>query len=143
MKHGIGIFILMIVMVSASAQKDTTGVVVHKDPRIEMLVKKQIEYNEFITREARSKMMGFRIMIMSTNDQNKATSAKSKAYQEFPELRTYLHWQAPFYKVKVGNFKTREEAEEYIEHVKRIFPSGVYVVRETIEVNPDKSAELQ
>lgn len=143
MKHGIGIFVLMIVMISASAQSDTTGVVVHKDPRIETLVKKHVEYNEFATREARSKMMGFRILIMNTNDQNKASSAKSKAYQEFPELRTYLHWQAPFYKVKLGNFKTREEAEEYIDHIKRVFPTGVYVVREYIEVNPDKSAELQ
>lgn len=143
MKYCIGIIVLMMVMVSASAQKDSAGVVVHKDPRIELLVKKQIEYNEYITREARSKMMGFRILIVSTNDQNKATNAKSKAYQEFPELRTYLHWQAPFYKVKVGNFKTREEAEVYLEQIKRIFPTGVYVVRETIEVNPDKSAELQ
>jgi len=143
MKHITGIIIFIIISISASAQKDTTGVVVHKDPRIDLLVKKQIEINEINTREARRFVQGFRILVMNTNDRNKATNAKAKVYEEFPELKAYLQWQAPFYKLKVGDFKTRPEAEEYLENIKRIFPGGVYVVRDIIEVNPDKSAELQ
>jgi hypothetical protein len=143
MKHVIGIFAFMIIMISASAQKDSTGVVVHKDPRIDMLVKKQIEHNEVTTRESRRFVQGFRILIMNTNDRNKATDAKTKMYQEFPDLRTYLQWQAPFFKLKVGDFKTRQEADEALEEIKRLFPTGIYVVRDIIEVNPDKSGELQ
>ncbi len=143
MKHAIGIIILIIVSISVSAQSDTNGVVVHKDPRIDLLVKKHIEINEINTREARRFVQGFRILVMNTNDRDKATNAKAKVYEEFPELKAYLQWQAPFYKLKVGDFKTRPEADEYLEHMKRIFPSGVYVVRDVIEVNPDKSAELQ
>jgi hypothetical protein len=143
MKYGIGLLVLMIITVSASAQKDSVGVVVHKDPRIDLLVKKQIEYNEVTTREARRFVQGYRILIMNTNDRVKATDAKAKVYQEFPELKAYLQWQAPFFKLKVGDFKTRPEAEEYLENIKRVFPAGVYVVRDIIEVNPDKSGELQ
>ena len=143
MKHGIGIIVLMVVMVSASAQKDSTGVVVHKDPRIDMLVKKQIEHNEVATRESRRFVQGYRILVLNTNDRNKATDAKTKMYQEFPDLKTYLQWQPPFFKLKVGDFKTRTEADEWLEEIKRVFPTGVYVVRDIIEVNPDKSCELQ
>jgi hypothetical protein len=143
MKHGIAFIVLMMVMITASAQKDSTGVVVHKDPRIDMLVKKQIEYNEMSTRESRRFVQGYRILIMNTNDRNKATDAKTKMYQEFPELKAYLQWQAPFFKLKVGDFKTRTEADEYLEEIKRVFPAGIYVVRDIIEVNPDKSAGLQ
>lgn len=143
MKYGIGLLILMIITVSASAQKDSVGVVVHKDPRIDLLVKKQIEYNEVTTREARRFVQGYRILIMNTNDRVKASNAKTKLYEEFPELRSYLQWQAPFFKLKLGDFTTREEADDFLESVKRVFPSGVYVVRDIIEVNPDKSAELQ
>lgn len=143
MKYGIGLLVLLIVSVSASAQKDTAGVVVHKDPRIEMLVKKQIEYNEVTTRESRRFVQGYRILIMNTNDRVKATNAKTKLYEEFPDQRSYLQWQAPFFKLKLGDFKTREEADEFLEEVKRVFSSGVYVVRDIIEVNPDKSAGLQ
>lgn len=143
MKYGIAIVAFLIMAGTASAQKDSSGVVVHKDPRIDLLVKKQIEYNEVITREARRFVQGFRILVVNTNDRNKASDAKTKMYQEFPELRSYLEWKAPFYKLKVGDFKTREEADEYLEDIKRVFPGGVYVVRDIIEVNPDKSAELQ
>lgn len=143
MKYFIGIFIMLCISATVSAQSDTSGVVVHKDPRIALLVKKHIEYNELSTREARRYMQGYRIQVMSTKDTKLANEAKTKLYQEFPELTTYLKWQAPFFKVKVGNFKTRAEAEEYLEQVKRFFPSGVYIVLDTIEVNPDKSGELQ
>jgi hypothetical protein len=47
-------------------------------------------------------------------------------------------YQPPFYKLKVGNFKTKEEAEEYRKELARDFPTGLYIVRDIIEVRPDK-----
>jgi hypothetical protein len=134
--------VLLILSLSLVAQTDTSSVVVHKDPRIDLLVKKQIQVNELTTRDARRFVQGFRILVMNTNDRNKATNAKTKIYQEFPELKAYLMWQSPFMKLKVGDFKTREEAEPYLSEIQRFFPSGVYIIRDVIEVNPDKSGNL-
>ena len=135
--------VLLILSLSLVAQTDTGySVVVHKDPRIDLLIKKQIQVNEVTTRDARRYVQGFRILIMSTNDRNKATSAKTKVYQEFPELKAYLQYQAPYMKLKVGDFKNREEAEPYVSSLQRFFPTGVYIVRDVIEVNPDKSGNL-
>ena len=140
MKALIGSLLLLFTLPSL-AQTDTSSVVVNKDPRIDLLVKKQIEINEFTTRNARRSAAGFRILVVNTNDRNKAYSAKTKIYQEFPELKAYLMYQSPFYKLKVGNFREREDAEEYMSAIKQFFPNGVYIVRDTIEVNPDKSQE--
>jgi hypothetical protein len=107
-----------------------------------MLIKKQIQVNELTTRDARRFVQGFRILVISTNDRNKATNAKTKIYQEFPELKAYLMWQSPYMKLKVGDFKTREEAEPYLASIQRFFPTGVYIIRDVIEVNPDKSGAL-
>jgi len=138
------LFAIALLLISAQlfAQQDSIGVVVHKDPRIDMLVKKQIEYNELTTRDARRFVQGYRILVMNTNDRSKVNEAKTKIYQQFPELKAYLLWQAPFFKLKVGNFKDRKEAEEYLTEIQRIFNNSVYIVRDVIEVNPDKSAEL-
>lgn len=122
------------------AQADTNAIVVHKDPRIDQLVKKQIEINEITTRNARRFVPGFRLLVVNTNDRNKAMNAKAKLYQEMPELPVYLMYQAPFYKLKAGNFRDRKEADDLLSTLKRYFPSGVYVIRDTIEVNPDPSA---
>lgn len=137
-----GLIIILSLFISAGAvaQSDTSSIVVHKDPRIDLLVKKQIEINEFTTRNARRFVPGFRILVVSTNDRNKAMNAKTRLYQEMPELPVYLVYQAPFYKLKAGNFKERKDADDFLPSIQRHFPTGVYVIRDTIEVNPDPAA---
>jgi hypothetical protein len=134
------IILALFISVHAFGQTDTSTVVVHKDPRIDMLVKKQVEINEITTRNSRRFVAGFRILVVNTNDRNKALSAKSKLYQQFPDLTVYLMYQAPYYKLKAGNFKERKDADDYLPNIQRLFPAGVYVIRDTIEVNPDPSA---
>jgi len=108
-------------------------VAVVKDPRIDQLVAKQIEINEETTRDSRRIMPGYRIQVINSTDRSKVFAAKAKMYQEFPELKLYLMYQAPNYKLKAGNFKTQEEAEDYVKQLSRLFATGLYVIRDTIE----------
>jgi hypothetical protein len=120
---------------------DTSSVVIHKDPRIDLLVKKQAEINDETTRNARKVGRGFRLLVINTNKRDEAISAKSKLYQFFPELKSYLLYQSPYYKVKAGNFKERKDAESYQKKLNAFFPRGVFVMNDLIEVKPDKEAE--
>ena len=119
-------------VVSGTSAAGTVTVV--KDPRVDMLVRKQIEINEETTRDSRRNMPGFRIQVLNSPDRSKVFAAKAKVYQEFPDLKPYLLYQAPNYKLKVGNFKTQEEAEEMQKQLERLFPSGLYIIRDVIEV---------
>ncbi len=122
-----------------SAQADSSSsVTVNKDPRIDLLVNKQIEINEVTTRNSRRSAAGYRILVISSNNRNKVIEVKTKMYREFPELKAYMMYQSPFYRLKVGNFRERSEAEEYLSQIQRIYPTGVYVVTDTIEVRPDQ-----
>ena len=134
------LFILLLSTITGRifAQSDTPSVVVHKDPRIDLLIKKQIDINEETTRDNRRTAQGYRILVINSNDRKKVFEAKAKIYQLYPELKPYLLYQAPFYKLKVGNFKTREEAEEFRIELSRDFPSGLYIVRDIIEVRPER-----
>ncbi|MGB8191491.1 MAG: SPOR domain-containing protein [Chitinophagaceae bacterium] len=123
---------------SLNAQDSARSIAIHKDPRIDLLVKKQIEINEETTRDTRRTMSGYRILVINSNDRSKVFAAKARIYQSYPELKPYLMYQPPFYKLKVGNFKTKEEAEEYRKELSREFTSGLYVVRDIIEVKPEK-----
>ncbi|GGB04754.1 SPOR domain-containing protein [Puia dinghuensis] len=116
------------------AQTDTGTVVVHKDPRVDSLVQKQIDINELTSRESRRNVPGFRIQVMNSPDRNKVYAAKVKIYEEFPDFKPYLWYQAPNYKLKVGNFKTQEEADQALQQLSRLFPSGLFVIRDTIEI---------
>ena len=120
---------------------DTSSVVIHKDPRIDLLVKKQAEINDETTRNARKVGRGFRLLVVNTNKRDEAISAKTKLYQFFPELKSYLLYQSPYYKLKAGNFKERKDAESYQKKLNAFFPRGVFVMNDLIEVKPDKEAD--
>lgn len=113
--------------------------VVHKDPRIDLLVGKQIEINDITTRNARRNAPGFRILVVSSNNRNTVLKAKTKVYQRFPELKAYMMYQSPFFRLKVGNFTVREDADAYLPGVQKLFDGNVYVVPDTIEVKPEES----
>ncbi len=118
---------------------DSNSVVVHKDPRIDNLVKKQAQINEETSREARRFVKGFRLMVITTNSRDEAIAAKTKVYTYFPELKAYLWHQSPYYKLKVGNFKDRKEAEAYQKRMNIYFPKGVFIMPDTVEIKPEKS----
>ncbi len=120
---------------------DTNAIVVHKDPRLDLLVKKQVQINEETSRDARRIAKGFRLMIITTNNRDEAIAAKTKVYTLFPELKAYMWHQSPYYKLKVGNFKERKEAEEYQKRLKVYFPKGVFVMPDKVEVKPGKYEE--
>ena len=122
-------------------QIDTNSVIVHKDPRIDLLVKKQIQINEETSRDARRISKGYRLLVINTSKRDEATAAKTKVYTFFPELKSYLLYQAPYFKLKVGNFKDRKEAEDYRERLQKYFPKGVFIMNDTIELKLDKEAE--
>jgi SPOR domain len=113
---------------------DSSNVVILKDPRIDQLVRKQIEINESTTRDSRRFVPGFRIQVINSPDRGKVFAAKAKVLEEFPDWKPYLLYQSPNYKLRVGNFKTQEEAEDAVKQLSRLFPSGIYVIPETIEL---------
>ena len=142
-------FTLLVITVSCFAQKDTgwvepvdsNTVIMHKDPRIDLLVKKQATINEVTSREGRKTDKGFRLMIVSTNSRDEALAAKTKVYTYFPELKAYLWYQSPYFRVKAGNFKDRKDAEEYQKRLNTYFPKGVFIMKDIIEVKPGKATE--
>ena len=78
---------------------------------------------------------------MNTNKRDEAIGAKSKLYQFFPELKTYLYYQTPYFKVKAGNFREKKEAEDYQKKLNKVFTKGVFIMTDLIEVKPEKEAE--
>lgn len=113
---------------------DQGKIIIQKDPRIDLLIKKQIQVNEETSRQARRQEKGFRLLVISTTLREEALAAKTKVYTHFPELKAYLFHQSPYYRVKAGNFKERKEAELYQRRLELMFPRGVFIINDIIEV---------
>lgn len=85
-------------------------------------------------------MMGYRIQVFSSNNQY---SAKTEAFrretaikQSMPDMPSYVRYQAPFWRVRVGDFQTYEDAYAKLVEFRKTFAFGreMSIVRETINL---------
>lgn len=113
------------------------GIRVTKDARLDLLIKKQYEINDRANKLKDNK--GYRIMVVNTSNRDEALKAKSTLLQNFPEQKPYLAYQPPYFKLKFGDFKTREEAVDYQKKLKPYFPKGgLFIVPDRIEIKLDE-----
>jgi hypothetical protein len=137
------IFILIVsclTVISASAQ-DT--IKVKKDPRLDVLTAKQIAMNKRNAMKTSSgQYKGFRVQVLSTSDRTKALTTKSELLTKFPEEKVYTMFQAPYFKIRMGNFLKREDAEAFRKTISYLFPQGAFVVADVIEYTPPEEDDL-
>lgn len=133
------VFVLIFFMAHQVHAQNMGSVVVYKDVRADLLLKKQAEVNNLSTRSStkRRTARGYRLLIISTNSKAEAIAARTKIYTNFPDLKPYMWHQSPYYKVKVGNFTGRKEAQDYQKRLGAFFPNGVFIINDIVEVNPD------
>ena len=69
---------------------------------------------------------GYRIQIFSGNNQreskNQAYSMETEIKEKMPNVDTYVTFNQPFWKLRVGNFRTYEEAQAMLRNIKKEFP---------------------
>ena len=93
--------------------------------------------NDFDVRTgSRKRLKGFRIQMYWGNslrtDQLRAKRLGDKVTGAFPELKSYVTFQQPHWRCRVGDFKTRAGAARYLEKMRKIAPEATIVRSEII-----------
>ena len=111
---------------------------IHQDKRIDLLLANK----KFIQNQMAN---GFRVQVFSGNLQktakNEAFRIEKLIQESFPEQAVYVNYTSPFWKVRVGDFKTKDEAQNFRNQVVESFPtmkSEIYIVPEIINISESK-----
>lgn len=83
--------------------------------------------------EQTDEIKGYRIQITSNNDRSKIYALRSDVYSKFSDIKNYLEYDQPYYRLRIGDFKSRLEARNYLERVIKHFPSA-FIVTDDIKV---------
>lgn len=95
----------------------------HQDT--EAIIKALSAYKRILVRK---EMPGYRVQVFASPDRNEAVEAKNKCYSLFhPDYEVYFEYSRPRYRIKIGDFATREEAFELYKEAKRYFPTSIVV----------------
>ena len=115
---------------------DMSHAIVHQDSTITQLMMDKV------TGRVRGEQIidGFRVQIYASNQQQVAKNESLMLQQRIEPLLdvpVYAISEPPFWKVRIGNFKTREEANTYKDILLNMFPDMVgstYVVPDKITI---------
>lgn len=145
------IFFLVVLLIAftglfAQSPEDTTvmqKVTVSKDHRLDILAKAQVDISNANTKMAARFAKGYRLFVLKTDDRTYAMKVRSYLLQNFPDEKVIMSYQAPFIKMKFGDFLDKEEAERCKKQIVKggVVTGGIYIVPDTIEVKPDKEGK--
>lgn len=107
-----------------------TGVVLHADPRLDVVVKKYRNVQLGVIRSGH----GFRVQIYNGNDRVKANQLRVDFIRRYPQVRTYLTYVQPQFRVKIGDFRTRAEAQKMYDELTAIY-TPCMIVPDIIVIN--------
>ncbi len=102
------------------SQTDEGKIYVDSSPQIEKLIAKKIEYNKtHIPVQANYKIQIF------YGSENGAIRNQNKFRELFPGTSCSLEYDSPNWKVKVGYYKTRLEADKHLYEIRLTFGDAI------------------
>lgn len=105
-------------------EKNEGEVMIFQDMRVNNLLYNHVEQNK------RRGVSGYRIRIYANlgneaRDQSQAT--RTRFYELFPEIPIYREYVSPYFRVLVGDYRSRIDAMKDFNRIKKYFPTAFIV----------------
>lgn len=97
--------------------------IIVKEPSIDKII--DTYHNSF-------QLMGYRVQIGSETNSHPAKKIRASFIQKYREIPAYEIYQQPYFKVRVGDFKTKLEAIKFQKEIMFDFPNS-FIVKDKIE----------
>jgi hypothetical protein len=101
---------------------------IEADFNVQFLLEKNLEKSE-----KNDKMPGFRIQIVSSNHRDEVAKQRDLVMKDFKSIKSYVIYDQPYYKLRLGDFRTRLEALRFMEEISPLYPSA-FVVKDEIKI---------
>lgn len=118
----------------AKTQPGYGTVKLQQNPKVNLLVNRKIKENEtkkYIT------FSGYRIQVYMDNNQKKskdeAYAREKKLKEKYEDLTTYISFTSPFWKLRVGDYRTHADALVMAKRLREDFPelgSEILIVKD-------------
>jgi hypothetical protein len=112
-----------------TSQRAPGSVELIRDSRIDSIVQMYVDYTR-----AQDGFMGYRVQIFfdaGNNSLQKAEAEASQFQMLYPGDTAYISFTQPYYKVRVGDFRSRLEAEGYVRKILPDYPNA-FVIKDKI-----------
>jgi hypothetical protein len=103
---------------------------VNNDAYLDTAIQKNIDKNKIA-----NIIDGYRIQLFSGSERNNANALKTKFLKLYPETPAYLIYQQPYFKLRVGDYRTKIEAQNIFYKLQDDFGQVIIIPD---KINPPK-----
>ena len=116
---------------------DSGVVTINQDARLHHLVDKHIKQNR-----KNMTITGYKIQIYSGSGKRKEAIKEMTIFKkQFPKVPTELLYNEPSFKVRVGEFRTKQEGYKLYKRILKYFPNAYFVIDNKMEWPAVKTVE--
>ena len=109
----------VLINVQSFAQQTEGTVKIESSTEIDEMISQKKDYNKSL-----GTIKGYKIQLFYGNEED-AYEIKDEFKTIFPEISTKIIFSSPEWKVQVGNYKTRLEADNALVEIKIDFPNAI------------------
>ncbi|MFN3528823.1 MAG: SPOR domain-containing protein [Bacteroidia bacterium] len=107
------------------------------DPQLNKQLEKHKETNR-----KQPTVAGFRVQVYSGSNRQQAMLIRTEVLENYPEYAAYLIYKQPNFRVRVGDFKNRFEAQKLLDALKPMYPAS-FIVPDEVLLNPVLSPRIE
>ena len=118
-------------LLSQEAAKDSGNIQLIQDEKVDLLVTSHIQINQ-----NRKGIDGYRIQIFfdsGTKSKIRARSVYDNFLIKYSNIGAYLTFKAPNYKVRVGDFRTKLDAQRFLNEIIADYPNA-WIIEDQINL---------
>lgn len=122
--------LLLLLLLGAAIRSGAQEVQLNEDPAIAQLMRNWTNANR-----ANPRIEGWRVQLMSSTDRQQIEEARNRFRGLFPDIPAEWIHEKPYYKLRVGAFRSRLEALAFISTTLEDIYNGAYPARDA-NINP-------
>ena len=125
-------------MFTSAYNADYTTVYIVQDESLNVLMQKHVELNSEI-----KYMPGYRLQVFFSSSREARTEAlqiQKRFRIQYPEVGVYVEYKAPYWRVQIGDFKTKAEVVRWQKTLIDKYPNS-WVKREMVLIKPNEKKE--
>lgn len=125
---------------SSQEKHETTETKSSSESQPKTTTRKSSSDYKLSNQSVRKRAAGYRIQVYFSSSRQGRNVARARAREvalKYPHYRTYISYVAPQWRLRIGDFKSREEAQKALKRVRRSFPqytSDIILVTDNINV---------
>ncbi|MCS6928522.1 MAG: SPOR domain-containing protein [Saprospiraceae bacterium] len=110
---------LLLCLLAAVCEGLAQRVEINVDPAVEQLVRTWTAQNR-----SNPRTEGWRVQIASSTDRQRIENARIQFLALYPDVPVDWVHERPYYKLRVGAFRTRQEAMAFLMQVRHVYPDA-------------------